>query len=327
MKITIFGAGVFGTAIGSILEENGHVVEYYDPVKYPEKGLTSVIAESEVNVLACPSHAAPKLMLFLPHDKPLICASKGFLTDASFKPWGNNFSVLSGGAFAADLMKKNPAVLTATAPIVKQLFQTSWLTFDETTDNIGVLVCGAMKNIYAIGSGYWGLTYGTTDFDDFINSALAEMKTIVAANGGKPGTVDLSCGLRDLVITCASSASRNYDFGTKLKKDPELGTKYLSGATRLQTTEGVTTIAQISRTPTFKKPANTPILNRIIALVNNEPYIASTTGEEQNTGDEQTAQKPAAPAPAPAPTPATAPAAPAAPAAPTVPQTPATPAA
>ena len=298
MKITIFGAGAFGTALGSILEENGHTVEFYDPVKYPEKGLTAIIADSEINVLACPSHAAPKLMLFLPHDKPLICTSKGFLTDASFKPWGNNFSILSGGAFAADLMKKNPAVLTSTSPLVTQLFKTSWLSFDETTDNIGVLICGALKNIYAIGSGYWGLAYGTPDFDDFINSALTEMKAVVAANGGKPETVDLSCGLRDLVITCASSTSRNYDFGTKLKKDPELGVKYLSGAVRLQTTEGITTIAQIPRTPSFKKAANTPILDRIIALVNNEPYVATTTGEEQNTGEEQT-QPAAAPAPAP----------------------------
>jgi len=290
MKITIFGAGAFGTALGNILEANGHQIEYYDPIKYPDKGLTSAIEGSEINLLAVPSNAAPKLMLFLPHDKPLICASKGFLTMASFKPWGNNFSVLSGGAFAADLNEKHETVLTATSPLIKQLFTTTWLTFDETTDNTGVLLCGALKNIYAIGSGYWGLSYGTTDFDDFINSALNEMKTIVAANGGKPQTVDLSCGLRDLVITCASATSRNYDFGTKLKKDPELGKKMISEQVKMPTTEGVVCIAQIPHTPSFVKPANTPILNRIIALVNNEPYLATTTGEENTT--------PATPAPA-----------------------------
>ena len=37
MKITIFGAGLFGTALGNILEENGHVIEYYDPVKGDKK--------------------------------------------------------------------------------------------------------------------------------------------------------------------------------------------------------------------------------------------------------------------------------------------------
>jgi len=280
MKITVFGAGAFGTALGKILEENGHQIEYYDPVKYPDKGLTSAIEGSDAYLLAVPSVAAPKLLLFLPHDKPLICASKGFLTAASFKLWGDNFSVLSGGAFAADLNDNHPSVLTATSPLIKELFTTPWLTFDETTDATGVMMCGALKNIYAIGSGYWGLSYGTTDFDDYINSCLSEMKTILLHNGCKPETVDLSCGLRDLVITCASSASRNYDFGTKLKNDPELGKKVISGAVKIGTIEGVGAITAMSNTPSFHKPANTPILDRIIALVLNQPIISPTTGDE-----------------------------------------------
>ena len=43
MKITIFGAGAFGTALGNILEENGHQITYYDPVKYPDRSLTSAV--------------------------------------------------------------------------------------------------------------------------------------------------------------------------------------------------------------------------------------------------------------------------------------------
>lgn len=281
MRITIFGAGAFGTALGNILEANGHQIEYYDPAKYPDKNLTSVIEGSELNLVAVPSSAAPKLMLFLPHNVPLICASKGFLTMASFKPWTGNFAIISGGAFAADLNMKHESVLTATSPLVEELFRAPWLKFDETNDNTGVLLCGTLKNIYAIGSGYWGLKYGTRDFDDYINSALDEMRTIVAANGGKPETVNLSCGLRDLVITCASETSRNYDFGSKLKKDPELGNKIISGKVKAPTTEGLVAVSQIPKTPSFTKPANTPILDRIIALTTNTPFIAATTGEEQ----------------------------------------------
>ncbi len=279
MKITIFGAGAFGTALGNILEENGHQIEFYDPVKYPDKSLTAAIENSEVYLLAVPSSAAPKLLLFLPHDKPLICASKGFLTSISFTPWGENFSVMSGGAFAADLNEKHPSVLTATSPLIEQLFKTSWLTFDETTDKAGVMMCGALKNIYAIGSGYWGLKYGTTDFDDYINSCLFEMKTILLHNGCDPETVDLSCGLRDLVITCASPKSRNYDFGAKLRNEPELGNKYFSGDIKTGTIEGLGAIASISHTPNFSKPLNTPILDRIISLVKNEPISTAATEE------------------------------------------------
>lgn len=274
MKITMFGAGAFGTALGTILEGNGHQVEYYDPAKYPDKSLTSAIEGSELNILAVPSSAAPKLMLFLPHNIPLICASKGFLTMASFKPWGTNFAIISGGAFAADLNNQQPSVLTATSPLIEDLFKAPWLSFDETNDNTGVLLCGTLKNIYAIGAGYWGLKYGTPDFDDYINSVLGEMRTIVAANGGRPETVNLSCGLRDLVITCASETSRNYDFGKKLKADPDFGKKILSGQVKAPTTEGLYAISQIPSTPTFVKPAGLPILSRIISLANNIPQPA-----------------------------------------------------
>ena len=236
MKITIFGAGAFGTALGNILEENGHQITYYDPVKYPD--LTSAVEGGEAYLLAVPSAAAPKILLFIPHDKPLICASKGFISNASFKPWGDNFSVLSGGAFASDLNKKNPVILTATSDFITNLFQADWLTFDRTIDTAGVMLCGALKNIYAIGAGYWGLQYATLDFDDFINSALAEMRTILAYNNCQPETVNLSCGLRDLVMTCGSHTSRNYD-----------------------------------QTPTFVRPGNTPILDRIIALVKDQSII------------------------------------------------------
>ncbi|MBQ2639059.1 hypothetical protein IJF91_03280 [Candidatus Saccharibacteria bacterium] len=273
MKIAIFGAGAFGSALGEILTGNGHQVDYYDPAKYPDKNLTSVIDGSEINILAVPSNAAPKLMLFLPHDKPLICASKGFLTIASFKQFGDNFSVISGGAFAADLNNQKPLTLTATSDLVEQLFKTNWLSFDRTDDNIGAMLCGSFKNVYAIGAGYWGLKYATPDFDDFINSVLNEMRLILMQNGGKPETANLSCGLNDLVVTCASPTSRNYDFGVKLKKDPELGKKVLSGSVRLQTTEGVTTVDLIDKTPSFVKPANTPILDRIISLVKNIPIV------------------------------------------------------
>ena len=273
MKIAIFGAGAFGSALGNILTDNGHQVDFYDPAKYPDKNLTTVIEGSEVNLLAVPSSAAPKLMLFLPHDKPLICASKGFLTLASFKQFGTNFSIISGGAFAADLDNKKKLTLTVTSDLVEQLFKTGWLSFDRTTDNIGALLCGSFKNVYAIGAGYWGLKYATTDFDDYINSILNEMRLIVMHNGGKPETVSLSCGLNDLVVTCASPTSRNYDFGVKLKKDPELGNKILAGTVKAQTTEGLTTIDMISKTPSFVKPANTPILDRIISLATNTPII------------------------------------------------------
>jgi len=269
MKVAIYGAGAFGTALGQILTDNGHTVSYYDPIKYPDESLSKVSGESEVNLLCTPSAAAPKLLLFLPHDKPLICASKGFITLASFQPFGQNFSVISGGAFAADLINKKESSLTATSDLAEKLFKTSWLSIDRTEDHLGTLLCATFKNIYAIGAGLWDLKYGTTDFDDFINTVLGEMRTVLIANGCDPNTTNLSCGLNDLVITCASPASRNFDFGTKLRADPLYGVKAQKGEIKIKTTEGLSAIEAIARTPSFSRPKNLPILDRIIDTVNN----------------------------------------------------------
>ncbi len=266
MKITVFGAGAFGTALGNILKTNNHQVDFYDPIKYPNQGLTSIIENSEINVLAVPSSAASKLLLFLPQDRPLICASKGFLSIASFLPFKQNFSILSGGAFAADLAKQKNSTLTSTSQIIDQLFSAPYIKYDHTDDLLGVTLCGSFKNVYAIGAGYWDLKYGTLDFDDFINSSLDEIRRILIANNCDPKTANLSCGVNDLVITCASPASRNYDFGVKLKTNSDFGIKVLAGDIKIETTEGLSTISQLDKTPSFIKPTNTPILDRIVAL-------------------------------------------------------------
>ena len=70
MKITIFGAGAFGSALGNILTSNGHQIEYYDPIKYPEKSLMSAVEGAELYILAVPSNAAPKVMFFMSNKIP-----------------------------------------------------------------------------------------------------------------------------------------------------------------------------------------------------------------------------------------------------------------
>ena len=261
MNITIFGAGVFGTALGKVLEENGHTVNYYDPIKFQNQSIPKLTEHSDACVLAAPSEAAPKLMLFVPHDKPLI-----------FAPFGPNFSVISGGAFAADLLAKKQTILTATSDLVVSIFGNEWLKFDRTTDNLGVLLCGSLKNIYAIGSGLWGLRYGTPDFDNFINTSISEIRTILSANGADPNTMNLSCGLNDLVLTCASPTSRNYSLGVQLQQDPDYGKKILAGEVKPQNTiEGLATIKAINNSQEFHVPETVPIFTRIMHAAQNIP--------------------------------------------------------
>lgn len=264
MNIVIFGAGSYGTALGQVLTNNGHTVNYYDPYKNPDQNLSVLMEHSDVNILAAPSAKSKKTLLFIPIHTPLICASKGFLSLEPFQSF-KDFSVLSGGAFSADLIAQKPTTLTGTSPLITQLFSNSWLTIEETTDVLGVMICGALKNIYAIGAGYYHLKPGQPDFDQYIETAIVELRLVLSMNGCNVSTSLLSCGLHDLAITCASPASRNYAFGTQLHQEKFL-TSIKNGAIPATTAEGLSAIRAIPKS-SISIPAEATVLNTIAAIV------------------------------------------------------------
>ncbi|MDO4979230.1 MAG: hypothetical protein Q4E47_03730 [Candidatus Saccharibacteria bacterium] len=272
MNITIFGAGAYGAALGQILTDNGHNIRYYDPAKYPDTNLSEAMDGAEMHILATPSAATPKLLFFIPKDKPLVCASKGLVSFAPFAGY-EHLSAIGGGAFADDLMNKKPTKLTTSSQETADLFKTDWLDFDITTDTFGIMLCGTLKNIYSIGAGLWALEYGTQDYDDFINKSVAEMQIFLANNGCDPATAGLSCGIGDLVLTSRSKTSRNYAFGAKLRQVPTLGADVLAGTARINSTvEGLNAIDAIRHNPSFVRPA-TGVSNfdYIYAAVTNTP--------------------------------------------------------
>ncbi len=263
MRITIFGAGSYGNALGHVLKENNHQITYYDPRKFPGILLDKALENPEVLIMVAPSVVAEDLLSSLPsftHDLPLICASKGFLSLDPFRHF-KDFSIIGGPTFSSDLEAHHPTILSASSELPIKLFSTSWLKLELVADNLGILLCGTLKNIYAIESGYRNLSPTKESFLTFVSQAHNEMKLILEANGCNPTTADHACGLADLTMTCASSASRNYAFGQALSKDPN--------AKPHRTTEGVNAIFSLPSVPTFIIPDNTPILNSIIAKIHN----------------------------------------------------------
>ena len=262
MKITILGAGAFGTALGSILEENKHELAFFDPYVFPKISLRTALKSSAAVILAAPSAEVPKLLKKLPKNLPLICASKGFLSTVPFQNF-TDFSVLSGGAFASQLKAKAPTTLTATSAFAADLFTTKWLTIEQTTDTKGVLLCGALKNLYAIYSGYHAEEDHQT-YEQFINAAVKELASILAENGGMASTAELSCGRQDLSITCSSTESRNYSFGASLRarKNARINRPIVAA-----TTEGLAAYRAIKATADFKIPDSAPMLKEIIHLL------------------------------------------------------------
>ena len=216
MKILVLGAGAFGTALGQILTENGHEVKYYDPIL--GVSLEECLDGAEILVLAAPSFCLPDLLPKLPRDLPLVVATKGILDTAIFEGF-DDVMVLSGPAFAEDLKAHKSATLTATDERIGKLFSTDYLNFDFTDDVKGVLLCGALKNVYALLAGLMKLERDTPKYEENLAIFAEEMKALLAANGGDANTVNLACGVGDLRLTCGLP-SRNYEFGFVLADNP-----------------------------------------------------------------------------------------------------------
>ena len=236
MKIAILGAGAFGTALGGILAEKGCDIDYYDSQIERER-LADVIADAKYVVLCVPSEAVPFVLPHLSKNQSLIVATKGILSDIPFSEF-RDYMVLSGPGFAQDIKAHKKTLLTATDSRIVDLFTTDYLQFDFTDDRRGVLMCGALKNVYAILAGLKGLKRETAAWREFITDVTEEMEQILEANGAEPSTVDLACGIGDLKLTCGMP-SRNYEYGIIIKKN--------SHYKPTNTVEGLTAIKRINR--------------------------------------------------------------------------------
>lgn len=236
MKIAVLGAGAFGTALGGILADKGYDIDYYDSTLERER-LSDVLANTKYIVLCVPSKAVPHLLPYLPKNKPMIVATKGILSDKTFVDF-KDYMVLSGPGFADDIKAGKQTMLTATDLRIVNLFGTNYLSFDITEDRRGVLMCGALKNVYAIMAGLRGLKPGAEEHKKYLSDVAKEMKEILELNGAKAETVDLVCGKGDLKITCANP-SRNYEFGCKLRENPDYQPE--------KTVEGVSALKRIKR--------------------------------------------------------------------------------
>lgn len=254
MKIAIMGAGAFGTALGGILAENGYDIDYYDS-RIERERLSDVVSDSKMILVAIPSASVPYLLPYLPKNKPLIIATKGILSDGMFSDF-KDYMVISGPGFADDIKAHKKTHLTITDKRIEELFARDYLVFDYTKDNNGVLMCGALKNVYAIYAGLKGLKRDTKEWKKYIKEASEEMKLVLKANGANSKTVDCYCGISDLILTCGYP-SRNYEFGDLLRKNPNYKAE--------KTVEGISALKRIRRGE-ITVPAEAVLLKELVRI-------------------------------------------------------------
>ena len=100
------------------------------------------------------------------------------------------------------------------AVLVQEVMRNDTLRVYASADVYGVELGGALKNIYAIASGFVAaLGMGENTKAMIITRSLAEMSRFAEAMGANPMTFLGLAGVGDLVVTCMSPLSRNYRVG------------------------------------------------------------------------------------------------------------------
>lgn len=153
--------------------------------------------------------------------------------------------VLSGPNLSAEISQGCPAATTAAstnaaaADRVQTLLNSDRFRVYTHADPIGTELGGTLKNAIAIAAGICdSLELGTNAKSALIARGLVEMARIGTYFGAKSETFAGLSGLGDLVATCNSPLSRNYQVGFRLARSESLAEIL---ATLVGTAEGVYT--------------------------------------------------------------------------------------
>jgi glycerol-3-phosphate dehydrogenase (NAD(P)+) len=303
MKITVLGAGAWGTALAKVLCENGNAVtlwdiaaatldelrrgcsEHYLPdVKLPtdwqvEPEFPKAVGGAECVVLAIPSQSFRQVAAKLKgHPGIFVSVTKGieFETGETMSRIlrehapANRVAALSGPSFAREVALGIPTTVVCacesdgTARTVQSLFHRPEFRIYRSPDVLGVEYGGALKNIIAIGAGVSdGLGYGDNTKAGLVSRALSEMRRLGMACGAQAETFSGLSGLGDLMLTCFSKQSRNRDLGERLGRGETMAAIQ---ASHPKLAEGYPTTRSAYRLAR-EKNVPTPIIDEVHAML------------------------------------------------------------
>ena len=209
--------------------------------------------QSDLVLWSVPAQAtravAMQVGAFVPASIPLIACAKGIEKKSGrlqteilqeFFP-ENTYAALSGPSFAADIAKGLPtAVVLAMSDIsraqdIASALSSKFLRMYISDDPRGVQFSGALKNVIAIAVGICrGGNYGSSAEAALIARGYSEMMRLGLVLGVKPETLMGLSGLGDLVLTCSSPLSRNFQYGIAIGRG--------EATANLKLAEGVSTI-------------------------------------------------------------------------------------
>ena len=164
--------------------------------------------------------------------KPIVLTSKGIeqksgmlLHEIAEEVLGEGYHELiacvSGPSLADEVVRKMPTTVVCSSfsrdvmLMIQDVFNTPYFRVYPNSDISGVEFGGALKNIMAIACGITdGLGFGGNTKAALMTRGLHEMRKLAVARGCLSDTINGLGGMGDLCVTCLSSLSRNYRFGS-----------------------------------------------------------------------------------------------------------------
>ena len=261
-KVSIIGAGSWGTALAIVLHKNGHNVTIWSiienevnmllekrenvdklpGVKIPEDmtitgDLEAAVKEKDVLVLAVPSPyvraTAHSMKELVEVGQIIVNVAKGIEEDTLMTlsdiieeeiPQAK-VAVLSGPSHAEEVGRSIPTTCViganrrSTAEYLQSLFMNEVFRVYTSPDVLGIELGAALKNVIALAAGAAdGLGYGDNTKAALITRGITEIARLGVIMGGKPETFSGLTGIGDLIVTCASTHSRNRKAGYLIGK-------------------------------------------------------------------------------------------------------------
>lgn len=238
--VAILGAGVWGTTLGMLAARNGHHVRLWSRSR-PEP-IAEILAGADIVVSAVSMKGVESVVTQvqqsqLSSEVILVTATKGLdpkTTNTPSQIWQTAFPelpvvILAGPNLSKEIQQELPAATVVAsenqnaAQTVQTTFNSSSFRVYTNSDPLGVELGGTLKNVMAIAAGVCdGLHLGTNAKAALLTRGLTEIIRIGTHWGAKPETFYGLSGLGDLLATCNSPLSRNYQVGYQLAQGKQL---------------------------------------------------------------------------------------------------------
>ncbi len=311
----VIGAGAWGTALAQMLSSNDSTVRlwafepevvtginddhrnhHYLPdiplsASVSATGDLAALADCAILLAVAPAQHMARIIGHLPdHGQPLILCSKGMeqgsgrlMNDVvADRHWSGPVAVLSGPTFAHEIARGLPGAVTLAAEtmaqaqaLAAQIARPAFRPY-ASDDIVGAEIGGVVKNVLAIACGVVdGAGLGQNARAALISRGFAEMVRYGLARGGRLETLAGLAGLGDLVLTCSSTASRNFSLGRGLGEGRSPADLL---ADRRTVAEGAFS-APVLATDARQRGIDMPIIDAVARLVAGETTVRQMVGE------------------------------------------------